>query len=257
MKQSIKEKYRVLPGPEGILPPAAALMGILPPDLGMGLVEGEALPESKVMEVIAEKILTRRNPTLFPGPLLVWAWTPETQKKATAILEMAREIPGARIICMPDYRPIYPKIDPEAVLSPCHPNLTILHNKIEVCMLIDAHCHFVNVTLKMIRAGTNCYTITLCANDVHEDSVAAMGPCTVETIHRLTKTIIKVRDSGKIIPWAYTPAGKEELRKCGNKKMFVSSADQALRHDTSVSKEEVVPPGFSHDLERGLDENEE
>jgi hypothetical protein len=253
-----KEKpYRVLPGPEGILPPAAALMGVLPPDLGMGLVEGEALPEKKVMEVIAEKILTRRNPTLFPGPLLVWAWTPETQKKATAILEMAREIPGARIICMPDYRPIYPKIDPEAVFSPCHPNLTILHNKIEVCMLIDAHCHYVNVTLKMIRAGTNCYTITLCANDVHEDSVAAMGPCDVEKIHRLTKTIIKVRDSGKIIPWAYTPAGKEELRKCGNKKMFVVSADKALRHETSVSEEEVVPPGFSHHLEQGLDENEE
>ncbi|MBI1820640.1 MAG: 2-oxoglutarate:ferredoxin oxidoreductase [Nitrospirae bacterium] len=251
------KRYRVLPGPEGILPPAAALMGVLPPDLGMGLVEGEALPEKKVMEVIAEKILTRRNPTLFPGPLLVWAWTPETQKKATAVLEMAREIPGARIICMPDYRPIYPKIDPEAVFSPCHPNLTIWHNKIEVCMLIDAHCHFVNVTLKMIRGGTKCYTITLCANDVHEDSVAAMGPCDVEKIVRLKETIIKVRDSGKIIPWAYTREGKEEIRHCSNKKMFVIRPENALRHDSTGSKEEEVPPGFSHHLEHGIDENEE
>ncbi|MFI5343083.1 MAG: carbon monoxide dehydrogenase beta subunit family protein [Chlamydiales bacterium] len=249
--------YRVLPGPEGILPPAAALMGIVPPDLGMGLVEGETLPENKVIEVIAEKILTRRNPTLFPGPLLVWAWTPETQKKATAVLEMAREIPGARIICMPDYRPIYPKIDPEAVLSPCHPNLTILHNKIEVCMLIDAHCHFVNVTLKMIRAGTNCYTITLCANDVHEDSVAAMGPCSVKTIIRLKEAIIKLRDSGRIIPWAHTPAGKEEIRRCSNKKMFVISAGQRIHDNSAVSNEESIPPGFLHDLEPGLDENEE
>lgn len=250
-------RYRVLPGPEGILPPAAASMGILPPDRGMGLVEGEALPEDKVMEVIAEKILTRRNPTLFPGPLLVWAWTPETQKKATAVLEMAREIPGARIICMPDYRPIYPKIDPEAVFSPCHPNLTIWHNKIEVCMLIDAHCHYVNVTLKMIRAGTNCYTITLCANDVHEDSIAAMGPCTVEKINGLKEAIIKLRDSGKIIPWAYTPSGKEELRRVSNKKMFVIPPGPELSRGTSVSKDAVVPPGFSHDLEPGLDENEE
>ncbi|MBI1822926.1 MAG: 2-oxoglutarate:ferredoxin oxidoreductase [Nitrospirae bacterium] len=250
-------RYRVLTGPEGILPPAAALMGVLPPDLGMGLVEGEVLPEDKVIEVIAEKILTRRNPTLFPGPLLVWAWTPETQRKATAVLALAREIPGARIICMPDYRPIYPKIDPESVLSPCHPNLTILHNKIEVCMLIDAHCHFVNVTLKMIRAGTNCYTITLCANDVHEDSVAAMGPCTVKTINRLKEAIIRLRDSGKIVPWAYTTAGKEEIRRCSNKKMFVMSAGQDLIHKSADSKEEVIPPGFLHDLEPGLDENEE
>ncbi len=250
-----EKRYRVLPGPEGILPPAAALMGVVPPPPGMGLVEGDALPEEKVMEVIAEKILTRRNPTLFPGPLLVWAWNPETQKKATAILEMAHEIPGARIICMPDYRPIYPKIDPETVFSPCHPNLTILYNKIEVCMLIDAHCHYVNVTLKMIRAGTNCYTITLCANDVHEDSVAAMGPCDVEKIHRLTKAIIKLRDSGKITPWAYTPEGKKELAKWGKKRMFVGSEVED-RHPGAPGMEDVSP-GFSHNLESGLDENEE
>jgi len=252
-----EKRYRVLPGPEGILPPAAASMGIVPPVPGFGLVEGEVLQESKVIEVIAEKILTRRNPTLFPGPLLVWAWTPETQKKATAVLEMAREIPGARIICMPDYRPIYPKIDAESVFSPCHPNLTILQNKIEVCMLIDAHCHFVNVTLKMIRAGTNCYTITLCANDVHEDSVAAMGPCSVKTIYRLKEAIIKLRDSGKIVPWALTPAGKEEIRKCSNKKMFVMFAGFESSRKTDIPNEEKIAPGFSHELEPGLDENEE
>lgn len=222
------------------------------------MVEGEPLPEAGVMEAIAEKILTRRNPTLFPGPLLIWGWNQQTRDKAAAVLKMAREIPGARIITMPDYRPIYPRIDPEVVFSPCHPNLTIWHNRIEVCMLIDAHCHFVNVTLKMIRAGTNCYTITLCGNDTHEDSMASLGPCSIEMIQKLTQTIIKARDSGKFTPWAYTPEGREEILRTPNKKMFVippqgapgNRSKSRVEDDESHSK-------FAHDLERGLDENEE
>lgn len=254
-----KERYRVLPGPEGLLPPSAASMGILQPKDGEGLVEGEALPEEKVMEVIAEKILTRRNPTLFPGPLLIWGWNQETRKKAAAVLEMAKGIPGARIITMPDYRPIYPKINPEVVFSPCHPNLTLWHNHIEVCMLIDAHCHFVNVTLKMIRAGTNCYTITLCANDTHEDSVATLGPCNTEMIRKLTQTIIRVRESGKVIPWAYTEQGREEIRSCANKSMFVALSEEIAPGPSSngPAEGEETAPAFSHELERGLDENEE
>lgn len=254
-----KERYRVLPGPEGLLPPAAAAMGILQPNEGEGLLEGEALPEEQVMEVIAEKMLTRRNPTLFPGPLLIWGWNQQTREKAAAVLLMAKEIPGARIITMPDYRPIYPKINPEVVFSPCHPNLTLWHNHIEVCMLIDAHCHFVNVTLKMIRGGTNCYTITLCANDTHEDSVASIGPCDIEKIRRLTKTIIRVRDSGKVTPWAYTEDGRAEIRDCPNKSMFVLLPEGTAPTSSSngAGDAEEAGPAFSHDLERGLDENEE
>ena len=150
-------------GPIGLLPPSAAAMGIFAPEAGSGLqlVEGEHVKEEVALTTLAKKFLSLRNPTLFPGPMIVWGWTEETRKKAKLVLDLRDTIPGCNVIPMPDYRPIYPKIDPEAVINPCHPNLTIQHNKINVCALIGVHCHFANITLKMIRANTNCYTMMI------------------------------------------------------------------------------------------------
>lgn len=202
---TIVSKYQVVPGPEGILPPSAASMGVILPEDGEGLVEGMIQPEETTLEVMARQILLRRNPTIFPGPQVLWAWRNGVAQKAKAVLELASEIPGVRIIPMPDYRPIYPKIDPEAVINPCHPNLTIWHNKIEACIFVGVHCHYANITLKMIRAGTNCYTITLCAEAGHEDSMASLPFCGVDKINRLTQTIRRLKSEGLKPLYADTP----------------------------------------------------
>lgn len=197
--------YRVVPGPEGLLPPAAATRGVVLPLNGEGLVEGCITTEQETLEVMGRELLTRKNPTIFPGPLVLWAWKEGVIEKADCVLELANEIPGVKIIPMPDYRPIYPKIDPEAVINPCHPNLTILHNKIEVCVFIGVHCHFANITLKMIRAGTNCYTITLCHLAGHEDSMASLPFSNADKVRALTETIRKLKREGLRPLYADTP----------------------------------------------------
>lgn len=200
-----KKPYRVVRGPEGLLPPAAASRGIVLPEKGEGLVEGCIVTEQDTLEVMARQLLTGKNPTIFPGPLVLWAWRDGVAEKAAAVLELADEIPGVRIIPMPDYRPIYPKIDPEAVINPCHPNLTIWHNKIEVCVFVGVHCHFANITLKMIRAGTNCYTITLCHEAGHEDSMASLPFCGVDQVRALTETIRRLKSEGLRPRYAEAP----------------------------------------------------
>ena len=102
--------------------------------------------------------------------MVLWAWNEHAIEKAKATLEIAAQIPNVMIIPMPDYRPKYPKIDPEEVINPNHPNLTIWGNKIEACIFIGVHCHYANLTLKMIRAGTNCCTMAICAEQGHEDA---------------------------------------------------------------------------------------
>ncbi|MGP0564513.1 MULTISPECIES: carbon monoxide dehydrogenase beta subunit family protein [unclassified Nitrospina] len=200
-------------GPVGLLPPSAAAMGIFQPEKGSRkqLLEGEPVDEDKVYETAAVKLLTRRNPTLFPGPQIIWGWNEEARHKAELILNFVKEVPGMNIIPMPDYRPIYPKIDPEAVINPCHPNLTVLHNKIHVCVLIGVHCHFANITLKMIRANTPCYTQAWCAYDGHEDALLSIRDTDSEVILKMTETVKRVRQS--LTPWAETPEGKEELEE--------------------------------------------
>ena len=233
-------------GPIGLLPPSAAAMGIFQPekDSGMELVEGEHILTDEAIKKAAREILTRRNPTLFPGPMLVWGWNEETMRKAEMAMELVKEVPGMNIITMPDYRPIYPKIDPEWVINPCHPNLTIQHNKIESCILIGVHCHFANITLKMIRANTNCYTMAFCAYDGHEDALISLRDLDGSKLQKVTEAIRQAKKEG-VEPWGLSKDGKEELEEIAARK---AAAKVPSKEDTTL---------FMGELEQGLDENAE
>ncbi len=187
-----KVEYQVLAGPEGYLPPPAALMGVVLPNKGEALVEGRIVLEGDAMRIIAQKLLSAKNPTIFPGPLILWAWNERAVEKAEAVKEMAEAV-GAKIIPMPDYRPKYPMINPEEEINPNHPNLTIWHNKIDVCVFVGVHCHYANIALKIIRGGTDCYTIALCGNYGHEDAMISLRDVHAEEVRKLTELIKKAK----------------------------------------------------------------
>lgn len=207
------QPYILKPGPEGYVPPAAASMGVELPDPGEGLLYGTRVPEEQVMEEVAKQMLTRKNPTVFPGPLVLWAWNDHANGKAAAVLEIGKAVPDCMIIPMPDYRPKYPKVDPEEAINPNHPNLTIWHNKIEVCIFVGVHCHYANLALKMIRAGTNCLTIALCAEQGHEDAMLSVRDCDAAKLQQVAKVIRQVRERMGIPPPARPPllGGKRGL----------------------------------------------
>jgi hypothetical protein len=188
-------EYRVLPGPEAYLPPAAASMGVILPDPGQGLIEGQIVDEEEAYEECARKFLGAKVPTIFPGPLVLWKWNENAAKKAKAIRELANEMP-ARIIPMADYRPKYPKIDAEVEINPNHPNLTIWHNNIDVCMFVGVHCHQANLALKIIRGGANCYTMAMCAQAGHEDACLSFRDASVEKINKVAEAIRKLKKQG-------------------------------------------------------------
>jgi hypothetical protein len=190
-----EERYRVLPGPEAFLPPAAAMMGITLPDPGQAHIEGRIVPEEEAMEYAARKFLSAKVPTLHPGPLVLWHWNETAAKKATAIKALADAIP-ARIIPMADYRPKYPKINAAVEINPNHPNLTIWHNKEDVCMFVGVHCHQANLSLKIIRGGTSCFTIAMCAQAGHEDANLSFRDASAEKIWHLVEWVKKLKASG-------------------------------------------------------------
>ncbi len=192
--------YKVLKGPEAFLPPAAACAGVVLPDPGQGHIHGEIVSEEVAMEEAARQYLSAKVPTIFPGPLVLWNWNEKAAKKATAIYALYEVLkahnPAALLIPMPDYRPKYPKIDPEHEINPNHPNLTIWHNKIDVCMFVGVHCHMANLSLKIIRGGTSCYTIAMCAQAGHEDAMLSFRDAIPDTTYRLIEAIKRVKGSG-------------------------------------------------------------
>lgn len=187
--------YKVVPGPEAFLPPSASSMGIVLPDPGEAHIEGRIVPEDEAIEHAARKLLGAKVPTIFPGPLILWHWNEKAAKKAEAIRELANELP-ARLIPMADYRPKYPKINPEVEINPNHPNLTIWHNKIDVCIFVGVHCHQANLALKIIRGGTNCYTMALCAQAGHEDACLSLRDTDPDTIIKLMECVKKLKAEG-------------------------------------------------------------
>ncbi|MDQ2085810.1 carbon monoxide dehydrogenase beta subunit family protein [Herbivorax sp. ANBcel31] len=190
--------YKVKAGPEGFFVPSAAVMGVELPKKGESLVESNILTENEGMKRTAEKLLSAKNPVFFPGPLVLWNWKDGVEEKAKAVMDFAKTV-GARVIPMPDYRPKYPMINPEIEINPNHPNLTIWHNKIDVCVFVGVHCHYANVALKLIRGGTDCYTISLCADAGHEDSMISIRDLDTEKVKKLTEIAknIKCQQGGK------------------------------------------------------------
>lgn len=59
-------QYCVQQGPEGYLPPAAALMGVMLPEKGESLVEGKIVSEEEAMKKIAKKNPISQKSGLFP-----------------------------------------------------------------------------------------------------------------------------------------------------------------------------------------------
>jgi CO dehydrogenase/acetyl-CoA synthase epsilon subunit len=189
-----------MPGPEHFLPPSAASMGIRLPDPGQAHIHGTIVQEEEAMEAAARQILRAKVPTIIHGPLVLWAWNEKAAKKAKAIRHLYETIKEsvspsqkAMLIPMPDYRPKYPKINPEVEINPNHPNLTIWHNKIDTCMFVGVHCHQANLSLKIIRGGTSCYTIAMCAQAGHEDAVLSFRDATADKILRLADWVKKLK----------------------------------------------------------------
>ena len=128
--------------------------------------------DEKVMEEMARKMFTSPNATIFPGPLVLWAWNEHAVEKAKAVLEIAAQIPDVLIIPMPDYRPKYPRVDPEEVINPNHPNLTIWGNKIEACISVSAalgNWSIITILIALCLAMLS-HTQTHCAQPLHRST---------------------------------------------------------------------------------------
>ena len=191
----MESEDQVVPGPEAFFPPSAASMGIVLPDPGQAHIEGRLVDEEEAYVHAARKMLEAKVPTIFPGPLVLWKWNETAAKKAAAIRRLANALP-ARLIPMADYRPKYPKINPAVEINPNHPNLTIWYNKIDVCIFVGVHCHQANLALKIIRGGTDCYTMAMCAQAGHEDACLSFRDIGPESIDRLAAAVEKLKKEG-------------------------------------------------------------
>ncbi|HEU4685047.1 MAG TPA: carbon monoxide dehydrogenase beta subunit family protein [Nitrospira sp.] len=182
------KSYEMTIGPEGYLPPSVSERGVIGASKGEGLVLGKRVSEQHAIDETARRLIHARNPTIFPGPLVLWAWSDQAVRESRAVKALAEAVP-AKLIPMADYRPKYPKIVPEKEINPNHPNLTIWKNKIDVCLFVGVHCHQSNIALKIIRGGTDCFTIALCTFSGDDEAHITIRDLTAATIQRIVDSV--------------------------------------------------------------------
>ena len=182
--------YEMTLGPEGYLPPSVSERGVVGPSKGEGLVMGKRVAEQQAIDEAARRLLHAKNPTIFPGPLVLWAWNEQAIRESRVVKALADAVP-AKLIPMADYRPKYPKIIPEQEINPNHPNLTIWKNKIDVCLFVGVHCHQSNIALKIIRGGSDCFTIALCTFNGDDEAHLTIRDLTADTIQRIIDSVYR------------------------------------------------------------------
>jgi len=92
------------------------ITGVVLPSKGEGLVLGKVVSEQRAIDEAARRLINAKNPTIFPGPLVLWGWNAQAKQEAKVVKALAKAIP-AKLIPMPDYRPKYPKIVPEKEIN--------------------------------------------------------------------------------------------------------------------------------------------
>jgi hypothetical protein len=65
-------------------------------------------------------------------------------------------------------------------------------------MFVGVHCHQANLSLKIIRGGTSCYTVAMCAQAGHEDAMLSFRDASVEKIMRLAEWVRKLKGTVQV-----------------------------------------------------------
>jgi hypothetical protein len=60
-------------------------------------------------------------------------------------------------------------------------------------LFVGVHSHQANLSLKIIRGGTSCYTIAMCAQAGHEDAMLSIRDTSVDKLMTLAQWVRKLK----------------------------------------------------------------
>ena len=87
-------QYEMTVGPEGYLATPVSSRGVVLPSKGEGLVLGKVVPEQQAIDEAARRLLNAKNPTIFPGPLVLWAWNEQATARGEGHQGIGQGDPG-------------------------------------------------------------------------------------------------------------------------------------------------------------------
>ena len=152
------------------------------------------VPEEEALQKIAEVCLNARKPVIFtPGRIILWTWEEGAPEKARVLRKLAAAI-GAEILPIMDIRPGYPQMRTAVEINPYHGDLVIGHNRYDVAIFVAVDCPYADVALKIIKDGTDIYTIALCGHRGHVDATLTLCQTGLDKVEKLIEVIKKMKE---------------------------------------------------------------
>lgn len=185
-----RNRYRELLSPD-------AVSKMPHPEPGKALLKEKIVPEEEALQEIAEIVLNAKKPVIFtPARFLLWTWEEGAPEKAKVLRKLAKAI-GAEILPILDVRPDYPQMRTAVEINPYHGDLVIGHNKYDVALFMAVDCPYADVALKIIKDGTDIYTIALCGKLGHVDATLTLCKAGLEKIEELIEVINRTNEERK------------------------------------------------------------
>jgi hypothetical protein len=167
------------------------------PEKAKAIVENRIISEEEAWEKIAEVCLNARKPVIFaPARVMIFPWEEGALAKAK-ILRRLRDTIGAEILPIYDIRPEYPQVRSAVEINPYHGDLVIGHNKYDVAVFMAIDCPYADVALKIIKDGTDIYTIALCGKIGHVDAIITLCQTGLDKVEKLIAVINKKKEEMK------------------------------------------------------------
>jgi len=190
MKTQKKEyTYRELVSPESISHKAH-------PVVNKAIVDEQDVDDDIALHEIALKALNAKKPVIVSSArIMMWSFEEGTWEKARVIRKLADAI-GAEILPIFDIRPEFPTVKSAVEINPFHGDLVIEHNKYDVAIFCGIDCSYADVALKIIRAGSSCYTIALCGHMGHVDASITLRDATIDKLNKLVEIISEIKAKG-------------------------------------------------------------
>ncbi|MBT9160308.1 MAG: hypothetical protein DDT26_01585 [Dehalococcoidia bacterium] len=165
------------------------------PEKGKAIVEEQVVQEKEAWKKIAEVLLNAKKPVIIsPARIILWTWEEGAPEKARVIRDLAAAI-GAEILPIIDVRPGYPQMRTAAEVNPYHGDLVIGHNKYDVVVFVAVDCPYADVALKIIKDGTDIYTIALCGKLGHVDATITLCNAGIAKVDELIEVINEMKKS--------------------------------------------------------------
>ncbi|RLJ70298.1 lipoate-protein ligase A [Hydrogenivirga caldilitoris] len=182
LRDFIPEYYKIPKAVSGPEEDRTRLPIVKEKDKNVGFINGEKVRYEEAFREAVKLLMKAERPTIIVGPLVLWRWSEETERKAELVKKLKELFPNLNVHVLPDYRPKNKNFDPSREIDPPNPHISILHGNHDLTLMIGVHCYRTDFVIRLLKKHTDTKIVTLCNLYGHPDADVSLSGINAEKL---------------------------------------------------------------------------